>query len=276
MCPSFVTRTFGKVKNAKIPYRSMFLSTYEKLFGNVMALNRYLRIQYIAQENAKVTKSKVLDIGCFDGNMTKCVIGRENRVFGIDVKDYGIKKALPDVQFAVAKGEFLPFLDASFDFVFCSDVFEHVKAWENIVPEIYRVLRSGGTCLISTVDGYWESPVRLRSILLTYLSGGWKKALMGRFALSDEDLHKKFLGHIRYDITIERLVSMFQECEFMLLRKRTYCHSIGSFLMELFFSFNDKIRLVIFPLLKLFLPCDKWVRFGKAWQYYVVFKKGHE
>ena len=103
---------------------------YEKLFGNVMALNRYLRMQYIIPEIEKVKNFRILDIGCLDGHFTQYLCGRKNVVFAIDIKDYGIKQALPEVSFYLASGESLPFQDNFFDFVFCSDVFEHINNFE--------------------------------------------------------------------------------------------------------------------------------------------------
>ena len=129
---------------------------YEKLFGNVMALNRYLRMQYLIPEVGKVADSIVLDIGCLDGHFTQYLTGRGNKVYAVDIKDQGITKTLPEVMFSIGSGNNLPYADDYFDFIFCSDVLEHVEKHEDFIPEIYRVLKPGRTCLISTVDGYWD------------------------------------------------------------------------------------------------------------------------
>lgn len=50
---------------------------------------------------------------------------------------------------AVAVGEQLPFPDESFDLVFCSQVLCYADEPSQIVSEIYRVLRVGGTLLVS-------------------------------------------------------------------------------------------------------------------------------
>lgn len=246
---------------------------YEKLFGNVMALNRYLRMQYIIPEIMKIKDSKVLDIGCLDGDFTRYFTGRTNKVIAIDIRDYGIRQRLPGVLFSIASGQFLPFADNCFDYVFCSDVFEHVEDFEKIVPEIHRVLKPGKTCLVSTVDGYWQSPVRLRSFFLKYLPVGLTTFLMGKFAIPDQTLHRNFMGHVRYDITSKRLEETFWMFNLIQMKRRTYCHNTGSILMEIFYSFNETIRYFIFPFLKLLLPLDKWIVSGKPWQYYMVFEK---
>lgn len=246
---------------------------YEKLFGNVMALNRYMRMQYIIPEIEKVSGQKILDIGCFDGHFTRYFSGRGNTVFAVDIRDNGIKQKVPDALFVVAKGATLPFKDNTFDYVFCSDVFEHIEDFEKIIPEIERVLKSGKECLVSTVEGYWSPSVKLRSVFLKKLPSKVSHAVMGRFSMPDEELHRNFLGHVRLDITDGKLEKSFGEKGLAVKRKKKYCHIVGSMLMEVFFSFNERIRYLIFPFLRMLLPLDKVFTIGRPWQFYIVFEK---
>jgi SAM-dependent methyltransferase len=246
---------------------------YEKIFGNVMALNRYLRLLYILPEIKRIGESRILDIGCLDGHLTEYLTGRGNEVFTVDTADHGIGRRLAEVRTVIGEGQRLPFTDGVFDFVFCSDVLEHVENFEAIVPEIARVLKRGKTCLISTVHGYWDPPIKVRAFLLSRLPAPASKLLMGRFALSDESLHRGFMGHVRFDISIDKLKSVFIGYRLQPVKEQTYCRWVGSSLMEIFFSFNERIRYWTFPLLRLLLPLDRVVPFGRAWQYYVVFEK---
>jgi ubiquinone/menaquinone biosynthesis C-methylase UbiE len=50
---------------------------------------------------------------------------------------------------AVAAGEHLPYPDATFDLIVCLDVLEHVAQIEEVLMEIYRVLKPGGIVLTS-------------------------------------------------------------------------------------------------------------------------------
>lgn len=52
-------------------------------------------------------------------------------------------------------GRTLPFQDERFDFILCSEVLEHVFNLDEILSELNRVLRHGGTLLI-TVPFAWE------------------------------------------------------------------------------------------------------------------------
>jgi len=263
----------GGRRDAGRAYGGLMGTMYEKLFGNVMALNRYLRMQYILPVVGQVADAVVLDLGCLDGHFTQYLTGRGNCVHAVDIRDYGIRRALPTVRFCRGSGARLPYADASFDFLFCSDVVEHVPRYEEFIPEISRVLKPGGTCLLSTVDGYWHSPVRLRAWFRRHLPAAWHQKLLGRFAVSDEDLHRDFMGHVRYDLTMARVTDDFARGGLTVVAQCAYCRAAGSLLVELFFSFNESIRYWIFPLLRALLPLDRWLAAGKPWQYYLLLRK---
>ena len=54
--------------------------------------------------------------------------------------------------------------DASYDLIFSKDVFEHVRDVENIMDEMYRVLKPGGECVIG-FGPLWYSPFGDHGIL---------------------------------------------------------------------------------------------------------------
>ena len=49
-------------------------------------------------------------------------------------------------------GEFLPYADNSFDFVFCCDVLEHVQDLPKVISEISRVLKPNGVFFYDTLN----------------------------------------------------------------------------------------------------------------------------
>jgi hypothetical protein len=81
------------------------------------------------------------------------------------------------------------------------------------------------------------------------------------------------MGHVRFDITMDKLKSIFRASRLLPVKEQIYCRCVGSYFMEVFFSFNERIRYWTFPLLRLLLPLDRYVPFGRAWQYYVIFEK---
>lgn len=99
--------------------------------------------------------ARLLDIGCGTGGWSAALALAGYDVVGIDVNEDGIRAArararrYPDAkqEFHIARGESLPFPDASFDVVVSTQVFEHVPDQEGFARECFRVLRPGGWSL---------------------------------------------------------------------------------------------------------------------------------
>jgi len=92
---------------------------------------------------------KVLDVGC--GEMPfRAFLGPNACYTGIDVPSanaFGMRQSTDIVAF---DGRAIPFPDASFNHVLCTEVLEHVEDPSALVAEMLRVLRPGGT-LLATV-----------------------------------------------------------------------------------------------------------------------------
>ena len=98
--------------------------------------------------------AKILDIGCSDGSFTKRVANRvkSTTVFGIEIIKARASEARKNgVNAVVANADrTFPFKHSVFDFVISNNVIEHVCDTDLFIKEIYRVLRRGGVCFIST------------------------------------------------------------------------------------------------------------------------------
>lgn len=94
---------------------------------------------------------EVLDVGC--GRKPYKALVPATRYVGVDI-DSPVTRELgaADVFF---DGHALPFVDASFDGVLCSQVLEHVFTPEQFVSELHRVLRPSGR-LVLTVPFVWD------------------------------------------------------------------------------------------------------------------------
>jgi SAM-dependent methyltransferase len=128
-------------------------------------------------------RGEVLDVGC--GRKPYEGWTRATRYVGVDVDD-AVTRALgrADVFY---DGRTLPFAEASFDAVICSQVLEHVFEPEAFLRELRRVVRPGGQ-LVLTVPFVWdehEQPVDFAR----YSSFGLR-ALLERTGWTVETLEK--------------------------------------------------------------------------------------
>ena len=105
-------------------------------------------VRFLRPHLAAMTGS-VLDVGC--GEMPfRALINPQARYTGLDVpqaSDFGMRG---DGEIFSFDGRSIPFPDASFDNVICTEVLEHADDPVMLTAEILRVLKPGGT-LVATV-----------------------------------------------------------------------------------------------------------------------------
>jgi 2-polyprenyl-3-methyl-5-hydroxy-6-metoxy-1,4-benzoquinol methylase len=99
---------------------------------------------------------RVLDVGCGEGRFTKELMGMGARAVGIDVAEEPLRRARarhPELELRlVAEDDPWELADSSFDVVWAGEVIEHVADTAAWLSEVRRVLRSGGSLLVSTPD----------------------------------------------------------------------------------------------------------------------------
>lgn len=96
---------------------------------------------------------RLLEIGCSTGYLTRRFLGRTERMFGFDMNAPALKVAKrrhPHVAHTCGNVECLPFKDGAFDAIVMLEVIEHTGSDTAAMAEIRRVLRAGGTLVLST------------------------------------------------------------------------------------------------------------------------------
>ena len=141
------------------------------------------------RELAPNVRGDYLDVGAGNGELIDRVI----RTFQVtphacDYRDDLMTMGNVKVAVADLNTEPLPYADGSFDLVTCTEVIEHLEHYRFALREIWRVLRPGGVCVIST-----PNVLNLRS-RLRYLFFGFFN-MFGPLRIGD-DRHHSTHGHI--------------------------------------------------------------------------------
>jgi len=91
--------------------------------------------------------TRVLDIGCGDGQISRLLASAETQVVGVDPTWNQISVAAArggGPEYLRSEAAQLPFTDGSFDAVVACLVFEHIDELDTAISEVARVLRPGG------------------------------------------------------------------------------------------------------------------------------------
>lgn len=118
---------------------------------------RWLRSRRVRPYITKHTS--VLDVGCgVDGALLQSLAPYFKEGVGIDLRAMPIRKENIRIEQGSFDGTPLPFADQAFDCVTMLAVLEHMDKRDELVKEIYRVLKPGGV-LVMTVPTWAAKPV---------------------------------------------------------------------------------------------------------------------
>jgi len=91
--------------------------------------------------------NSVLDIGCANGTVMKCLFDRGIKSEGIEISSLFISKALPEIKSNIHSGDILELnLEKTYDFILGLDIFEHLNPnkLSEYIKKIYTLLSEEG------------------------------------------------------------------------------------------------------------------------------------
>ena len=168
------------IKNYGKNLSNSMKNSLEKDWGNVWELEEIKEItekapfdKVVSDILSKYQKgSRVLDAGSGLGKWVFNWQRKGYQAYGIDIvfeavkrsREYAKKNNL-DCQFLVGDVRKMPFSDNFFDFIFSYGTIEHFPESPQAIKEFCRVLKEGGTCLVTTPNVYSVRTFLTRPIL---------------------------------------------------------------------------------------------------------------
>jgi SAM-dependent methyltransferase len=101
---------------------------------------------YKIKEYSHFLNGKLLDFGC--GSKPYISLFSFDEYIGVDFENEGHSHKNEQIDIFY-DGKTIPVGDNSFDSALCSEVFEHVFNLEDVINELHRVLKPGGTLLVT-------------------------------------------------------------------------------------------------------------------------------
>lgn len=137
-------------ENSKAAFNQQ-AATYDKGIKGQHARSLY---PVLLEKLSHIPFQSALDLGCGTGEMLKLILQEDagKELYGIDLSEkmlHVAKSKLPEqVKLLLGDSEALPFSDNTFDVVYCNDSFHHYPSPMNVLREVQRVLKPGGTFLM--------------------------------------------------------------------------------------------------------------------------------
>ena len=176
-----VRKRFSVTTDAK-KWDQMYEQDTEKLDEHIFRLRRDFTVDFIV--NNYDERAKLCDLGCGAGPVIFQMLSRGYDMVGLDYSGDMLGNAANRLSAGQIRNkplingncELLPFGDSIFDCVVCLGVISYVENYENIIKEIFRVLKPGGTVLVSFRSKY---NLIMNDLIVSLLSLAKKVLFMG-------------------------------------------------------------------------------------------------
>ncbi len=138
-------------------YQDNFFQSHPGIQDSIRRRNKARKIRVLLEKYSRtdLSSSDCLDIGCSAGTITIELSSLFRTIIGIEFDREALFQQHRDqtipasTTFINGDAMALPFKDESFDFIICAQVYEHVPDDNQLVAEMYRVLRPNGVVFFS-------------------------------------------------------------------------------------------------------------------------------
>lgn len=157
--------------NAKVISKTAFNKQAKTYDYDIKGQHARMLYPYILEQIVGKSYMTILDLGCGTGKLLKMVMDLEPNIkaYGIDISENMLHLAKSQLQntaeLVLGDAEHLPYEKNKFDAIYCNDSFHHYPAPREVVSEVSRVLKPGGTFIIGDC---WQ-PFGARSIMNFYM-----------------------------------------------------------------------------------------------------------
>lgn len=124
---------------------------------NMYDTNKRLHVFYNELLTEDITNKKLLDAGCGTGWFSKYACDRNALVTSMDLGEGLLGRVATKCNSERVVGSILeiPFAENTFDIVVSSEVIEHTPDPKRAISELFRVLKPGGTLVLSVPNKFW-------------------------------------------------------------------------------------------------------------------------
>jgi ubiquinone/menaquinone biosynthesis C-methylase UbiE len=119
-----------------------------KFYGRMLLDLQILTIYKDLSQTLPSYKGQILDVGCGQSPYRFLLDSTQSQYYGIDIVD-AEKFDYHNSDITPFNGTDIPFEDARFDGLLCTEVLEHVEQYQRLTDEMYRVMKPGAVGIIT-------------------------------------------------------------------------------------------------------------------------------
>jgi len=191
----------------KAPAKMFFYEQFADQFDSVVNMydtNKRLQVVYEELLTENLKGKKVLDAGCGTGWFSRAAVERGATVTSMDIGPGLLKQVAKKCKSTRVVGSIMemPFKAKTFDVVVTSEVIEHVPQPFEALKECYRVLKPGGTLVLTTPNRFWYF-----SLLIAQKFN--LRPYQGLENWSDFDALKTDLEKVGFEVQVEYGIHLF-------------------------------------------------------------------